>query len=427
MKTIIPYLLCLMSIPLAAQFNSYILPKATGKIVIDGKLDDADWQKKPLISEFHPFNAPNAELPKTSIWMVQEDDSLVIAAECMEEFPSALVTKAFHDGSVWTDDHVEFFFDTAGERKSCAQILVNSIGTVADGIIARQGTTPDWGWECGAELKTAVLTDRWILEMRIPFSSFLPFTPGTDWTFHVARSRYTMNSLHLTSLKGDIRGFHEMQFFDTLGGIKCEPTGIIVLSQSFGSLFEGQNQATLDLKNDNDSERKLTIALDLASAKGDTTTSRKDFTIPAKSQMTAKIDWKCTLENEGMPISMRLEMNDKRLQSFSTLLKGIRPTLGDLRQNVLSFGQNSPAVAEFPLNILIKDKELTLHWELRTDDGNSFLLSGFTAVSSNQQKIRIYRSFLKPGLYRLHRFLLEDERPIVIREDRIALTQSPWE
>ena len=263
--------------------------------------------------------------------------------------------------------------------------------------------------------------------MRIPFSSFLPFTPGTDWTFHVARSRYTMNSLHLTSLKGDIRGFHEMQFFDTLGGIKCEPTGIIVLSQSFGSLFEGQNQATLDLKNDNDSERKLTIALDLASAKGDTTTSRKDFTIPAKSQMTAKIDWKCTLENEGMPISMRLEMNDKRLQSFSTLLKGIRPTLGDLRQNVLSFGQNSPAVAEFPLNILIKDKELTLHWELRTDDGNSFLLSGFTAVSSNQQKIRIYRSFLKPGLYRLHRFLLEDERPIVIREDRIALTQSPWE
>lgn len=427
MKTIIPYLLCLLSIPLAAQFNSYNLPKATGKIVIDGKLDDADWQKKPLISEFHPFNAPNAELPKTSVWMVQEDDSLVIAAECMEEFPSALVAKAIHDGSVWTDDHVEFFFDTSGERKSCAQILVNSIGTVADGIIKRQGTTPDWGWECGAELKTAVLTDRWILEMRIPFSSFPPFTPGTDWTFHVARSRYTMNSLHLTSLKGSIRGFDNMPFFDTLCGIKCEPTGIIVLSQSFGSLFEGENQATLELKNDNASERKLSITIDLTSPKGNISSSRKDFTIPANGQMTATLNWKCALENEGMPISMRLEMNGKRLQSFSTILNGILPTIGDLNSNALSFGHSSPAVAEYPLNILIQNRELTMQWELWTDDGKKLLLSGYTTIASNQQKIRIFRTFLKPDIYRLRRFLMENEKPIFVREDRIALTTSPWD
>ncbi len=427
MKHLIPCLLCLLSIPLAAQFNSYILPKATGKIVIDGKLDDGDWRGKPLISEFHPFNAVHSELPKTSVWMVQEDDSLVITAECMEEFPNALVKKAIHDGSVWTDDHVEFFFDTAGERKSCAQILVNSIGTIADGIIARQGTTPDWGWECGAELKTAILTDRWILEMRIPFASFPPFTQGTDWTFHVARSRYTMNTMHMTSLKGRITGFHEMQLFDTLCGIKCEPTGIVVLSQSFGTRFEGENQATLDLKNDNDSERILTVIIDLASPTGDISTSRKEFTIPPKGQMTATVNWKCMLENEGMPISMRLEMNGKRLQSFSTLLNGILPTLGDLRQNVLSFGQSSPAVAEYTINLLIANRELTMQWELWTDDGKSLLLSGHTAVLSNQQKLRIFRSFLKPDFYRLRRFLIENGKPMVAREDRIALTSSPWD
>ena len=389
MKNIIPYLLCLLSIPLAAQFNSYNLPKATGKIVIDGKLDDGDWQGKPLISEFHPFNVINSELPKTSVWMVQENDCLVIAVECMEEFPSALVKKAIHDGSVWTDDHVEFFFDTAGERKSCAQILVNSIGTIADGIITKRGNEPDWTWECGAELKTAVLTDRWILEMRIPFSSFPPFTPGTDWTFHVTRSRYTMNTMHLTSLKGSIKGFADMHFFDTLGGIKCEPTGIVVKNQSFGSFFEGANQATIDLKNDNDSERKLAIAIDLTSQNGKIITTRKDFTIPAKSQMTATLNWNCALENEGMPISMRLEMNGKRLQSFSTLLKGILPTLGNLRQNILTFGQTSPAVAEYTINLLLADRELTVQWELWTNDCKSLLVSGSTTVASNQQKIRI--------------------------------------
>lgn len=427
MKTIIPYLLCMLSIPLAAQFNSYNLPKATGKIVIDGILNDGDWQGKPLISEFHPFNVINSELPKTSVWMVQEDDSLVIAVECMEEFPTALVKKAIHDGSVWTDDHVEFFFDTAGERKSCVQILVNSIGTIADGTIKRQGTEPDWTWECGAELKTAVLTDRWTLEMRIPFSSFPPFTPGTDWTFHVARSRYTMNTMHLTSLKGNIRGFDNMPFFDTLGGIKCEPTGIVVINQSFGSFFEGANQATIDLKNDNDSERKLAIAIDLTSQNGKITTTRKDFTIPAKGQMTATLNWNCALENEGMPISMRLEMNGKRLQSFSTLLKGILPTLGDLRQNVLPFGQTSPAVAEYTLNLLLADKELTVQWELWTNDSKKLLVSGRTAVASNQQKIRIFRTFLRPDIYRLRRFLLENGKPLVIREDKVALTSSPWD
>ncbi|MBR4865274.1 MAG: hypothetical protein IKU11_01190 [Clostridia bacterium] len=172
MKTILPYLLCLLSLPLLGQFNSYNLPKATGKIVIDGKLDEPDWKQKPLISAFRPFNVINSEIPQTSVWMLQEEEALVIAVECMEEFPNALVTKAQHDGGIWNDDHVEFFFDTAGERKSCVQILVNAKGVVADGIIARHGEEPDWKWECGAEVKTSVQSDRWLLEMRIPFASF---------------------------------------------------------------------------------------------------------------------------------------------------------------------------------------------------------------------------------------------------------------
>ena len=427
MKTILPYLLCLLSLPLLAQFNSYNLPKATGKIVIDGKLDESDWKRKPLISEFRPFNVINSEIPQTSVWMLQEEEALVIAVECMEEFPNALVTKAQHDGGIWNDDHVEFFFDTAGERKSCVQILVNAKGVVADGIIARHGEEPDWKWECGAEVKTAVQSDRWLLEMRIPFASFPSSPLASDWPFHVARSRYTMNAMHLTSLKGDIKGFHDMHLFDTLCGIKCEPTGILVQHQSFGSLFEGKNQASLTIKNENATECQLHIAVEVATKDGAPTSWQKDFTIQGNATTTATLDWQCLLANEGQAITMRLEMNGKRLQSFSNILKGILPTIGDLRHNALSFGNTVPAVAEFPLNLRIENRNLTMLWELWSDDGKTNIASGRTAVSSNQMKLRIFHSFLKPDLYRLRRFLLEDGKPIVAREDRIALTPSPWE
>ena len=427
MKTILPYLLCLFSLPLLGQFNSYNLPKATGKIVIDGKLDEPDWKQKPLISAFRPFNVINSEIPQTNVWMLQEEEALVIAVECMEEFPNALVTKAQHDGGIWNDDHVEFFFDTAGERKSCVQILVNAKGVVADGIIARHGEEPDWKWECGAEVKTAVLSDRWLLEMRIPFASFPSSPLAPDWPFHVARSRYTMNAMHLTSLKGDIKGFHDMHLFDTLCGIKCEPTGILVQHQSFGSLFEGKNQASLTIKNENATERQLHIAVEVATKDGAPTSWQKDFTIQGNATTTATLDWQCTLAHEGQPISMRLEMNGKRLQSFSNILKGILPTIGNLRHNALSFGNTVPAVAEFPLNLRIENRNLTMLWELWSDDGKTLVASGHTAVASNQMKLRIFHSFLKPDLYRLRRFLLEDGKSIVAREDRIALTPSPWE
>ena len=427
MKTTLAYLLCLLSLPLLAQFNSFNLPKATGKIAIDGKLDEPDWKARPLVSEFRPFNVVNSEIPATNVWMLQEQDALVIAVECMEEFPNALVTKALHDGSVWTDDHVEFFFDTAGERKSCVQILVNAKGVVADGIIPTHGATPNWGWESEAEVKTDVLADRWILEMRIPFASFPTSPLAPDWPFHIARSRYTMNTMHLTSLKGNLQGFHDMQFFDTLCGIKSEPTGIIVLNQSFGPLFEGENQASLTLKNENNTERQLNIAVEVASPKGTPTTWQQAFTIKGNTTMTATINWQCSLANEGQPISMRLEMNGKRLQSFSDLQKGILPTLGNLRHNAISFGNSTPALAEFPINLHLDNRNITMLWELWTDDGKALVISGHTAVASNQMKLRIFQSFLKPDLYRLRRFLLEDGKTIVAREDRIALTPSPWE
>ena len=434
-RHLIPLLLCIAILPALAQYNSYNLPKATAKITIDGRLDEPDWQKPPLISEFHPFNAILSEIPETKVWMVQEEDSLVIAVESMEEFPGAMVARASHDGSVWTDDHIEFFFDTAGDRKSCVQILVNSKGTVADGIL-RPDAAANWDWECNAELKTAVLTDRWILEMRIPFASFPPMVPGADWPFHITRSRYTMNTMHLTSLKAKLNGFHEMQYFDSLCGIRCEPTGIVVRHQAFNSIaqkeselpfFEGKNTASITLANENNVTKRVNAYVDVTAPDGNVTTTSATLEIPANSTIIANIPWLCTLAHEGSPITVRMEMEGRRLQSFSTAIRGIQPTLGNLRMNAISFSNTTPAVAEFPINLVIAERELTLLWELWSQDGSKMLASGQTALSRNEMKIRIFKSFMKPALYRLRRFIVEEGKTMVSREDIIAITASPWD
>jgi len=411
-----------------AQFNSFNVPKASGPIVVDGKLTEKDWQTKPLVSEFRPYERIASEIQLTRIWMVQEPDALVIAGECMEEFPNALVAKASHDGSVWTDDHLEFFFDTAGQRQSCVQLLVNSKGTLADGVIRKPNTNPDWSWESEAEVKTTVGADRWCLEMRIPLAVFPQLPTGNDWTFHVARSRYTMNTMHLTSLKGHITSFHDMKAFDFLCGIGSEPTGLVTLSQSFGAMYEGGNTAVVTIKNDNDTAKTVVVQLDVTQSDGSVKSVSDSKSLAPKSQSDIRIPWTCALSQEGKPISMSISLNGKRIQAFSGAQFGIKPVLGALVRNVLYFDNRNPAVAEYDLNYDLSKGEMTVQWELWSEDGSKLAVTGSVLARSNKQLNRIYCTFLKPGLYTLRRYLISTttKKALAASEEKVELVLSPW-
>ncbi len=430
MRTFILALICTVTC-IHAQISSYIVPKTTAPIVVDGKLDEPDWKKAPLIDEFQPWGGgAKSELAPTRVWFVQEADALVIAAECMEEFPNALLARAVHDGPIWNDDHLEFFFDPAGERKGFVQILINCKGTVCDLSVKRidgRGVS-DFGWESDAEVKTSIGQDRWCLEMRIPFANLPPSTPGADWTFNVVRSRYTMATQNMTSLKSPVKSFHEIESFDFLCGIKGDPTGIQMVSQHFGTTFEGKNTAAITLKNTNDMPKKLTVTMEIAGDDGKPKQFAVTDTIEASSAKTISVPWFCTLAAEGKSMTMKVEMDGKRIQAFSTLLKHVLPFIGDLETNVLTFDDHAPAVAVFNINAAL-DNPMTLFWELWAKNGAAApIVSGRIAVQANDMRIRIYRTFLPPGIYTLRRYLFDDVtgKRIAVKDTVVALIHSPW-
>ena len=266
------------------------------------------------------------------------------------------------------------------------------------------------------------------MEMRIPFANLPLSAPGVDWTFHVARGRYTMSTQNMTSLKSPIKGFHEIESFDFLCGIKGEPTGIQTVAQDFGTPHEGTNVASITLKNTNDTPRTLTVTMEISDGNGQPKHFAVTETLPKTSSKTIKVPWNCTLAAAGRPMSMKVEMDGKRIQSFSTLLRKVNPMLGPLHRNVLYFNGHTPAIADFDVNVHF-DRPLTLLWELWPRDGaKAPVASGRTVVQTQAMRIRIFDTFLQPGIYTLRRYLFDDatgERHAVNDID-VSLIHSPW-
>ena len=127
-------------------------------------------------------------------------------------------------------------------------------------------------------------------------------------------------------------------------------------------------------------------------------------------------------------MSMKVEMDGKRIQAFSTLLKKVNPLLDQLNCNVLFFDGQTPAVADFNVNAIL-DSPLTLLWELWPHDGaKAPIASGRTSVQAQSMRIRIYDTFLQPGFFTLRRYLFDDttgER-IAVNDTEVSLIHSPW-
>ena len=428
---IILFTMLCAAIGVHAQLCSYVVPKATAPIVIDGKLDESDWKKAPLVDDFQPWGGGNkAELAPTRVWIVQEKDALCIAAECIEEFPNAMLAKAVHDGPTWNDDHLEFFFDTAGERKNFVQIVVNCKGTVSDLSVEKidgRGVS-DFGWESNAEVKTTIGQDRWCMEMRIPFANLPPATPGMDWTFNIARGRYTMATQNMTSLKSPVKSFHEIEAFDFLCGIKGEPTGIQTVAQDFGAPHEGKNTSSITLKNTNNVPKEVTVTIEVVGDDGKTKQFALTETLPPAATKAIQVPWFCTLAAEGKPMTMKVELAGKRIQAFSNILKKVNPYLGPPKCNVAFYNDRMAAVVSFNVNAVL-DTQKTLYWEVWSKGAAPQLVtSGKTAVHACEMSIRVYETFLTPGLYTLRRYLFDaatGER-IAVNDTEVALVFTPW-
>ncbi|MGA9719575.1 MAG: carbohydrate-binding family 9-like protein [Acidobacteriaceae bacterium] len=206
-------LLCLAALAISASAQaplpqplSYECHRTTTPIHIDGKLDDAAWQKAPWTSDFVDIEGASKPTPRfrTRAKMLWDDKYLYIAAELEEPNVTGTLTK--HDSVIFKDNDFEVFIKPLPETESYYEFEINALNTGWDLFLPKpynEGGRADNSWDIEG-LKTAVAvqgtlnhpgdTDRgWTVEIAYPLDAFgsrqhvPPPQKGTVWRINFSR------------------------------------------------------------------------------------------------------------------------------------------------------------------------------------------------------------------------------------------------
>jgi hypothetical protein len=140
---------------------------------IDGLAEDPCWSEAQVLGDFVKLPAAASALYRTEVRFAYDDRALYAAFTAFQDRKSLWrESDGSRDGRIWNDDAVELFLnrpDAAG--KKYVQIIVNPWGAIFDMYDGNAKFNAD------LTLKTAILEDRFVVEMAIPWASLPEMSP----------------------------------------------------------------------------------------------------------------------------------------------------------------------------------------------------------------------------------------------------------
>ena len=187
---------------------------------IDGDLSDEAWKDAAKINQFYQCIFTMRVVPaegESEVYVGYVGKNLYIGVKGYEESTKDLTAQyKKRDDPVHLDDCAEIFLDTSHDYNSYYQIVVNSIGTIADYASERTRTTITQGWNGTYRVATKVEEKFWTLEIEIPLKEVgaTKVRKGTIWGFNVSRVRIAHKGeydqwvpTYGSSLRPDLFGF----------------------------------------------------------------------------------------------------------------------------------------------------------------------------------------------------------------------------
>jgi hypothetical protein len=169
--------------------SNAVVRRVTGKIEIDGILDDPAWQESPSIGNLTQVEPKPGEPPTeaTRVWLAHNKDFLYIAVRCEDRDPKQIVaTEMRRDAMLMDNDNIEITLDTYHDHRNAYLFSTNAAGALVDGRITenQMGSTE---WDGIWIVRTHIDEKGWSAEFEIPFKT-IGFNPGlTDWGFNISR------------------------------------------------------------------------------------------------------------------------------------------------------------------------------------------------------------------------------------------------
>ena len=179
---------------IAARPRAVRLDAAEAAPRIDGRLDDAVWQRAPVHDAFVQFlpvdRKPAPPAYRTTLQVVIADDAITFGIRAFDPSPADIRAPLTRRDQVRRDqDFVSVILDPVGTRRSAQFVRINAAGVVADGVFIADTDNEDFSPDFEVEAAVQRLPDGYSVELRLPMVALrYPFEGGLPWRVMVARS-----------------------------------------------------------------------------------------------------------------------------------------------------------------------------------------------------------------------------------------------
>lgn len=180
--------------PLLAQNvkKEIFAKRIESEIDLDGSDNDKEWLSIPGDSSFLQIDPDPGSPPafKTVIKVAYSASDLYVLFICYDSEPDKLVTRELkYDGFTSGDDNVKLIIDTFVDERNGYWFATNPLSVKNDALVSGRGYDSfNEDWDAIWEVKSAIHSDRWCAEFRIPLSSLkFPGTPTQKWGINFQR------------------------------------------------------------------------------------------------------------------------------------------------------------------------------------------------------------------------------------------------
>ncbi len=156
--------------------------RATGPIVVDGKLDDAGWNDIPRAGNFVEHQpGDQVQPPQPTEAMLTYDDNYLYAAFICYDDPAEVRASYSERDRIWSDDYVLLTLDTFGDQNCAFEIGSNAYGVQGD-LLWSAGRGEDSTYDLVYHTSGRITDEGWQVEFAIPWTSLrFPDKPQQEW------------------------------------------------------------------------------------------------------------------------------------------------------------------------------------------------------------------------------------------------------
>jgi len=207
-----------------ARFERRLTAKRTaGAIVIDGRLDEADWRNAPLATDFLQ-NDPREGEPAsaaTEVRVLYDDENLYFGAIAYDAEPDKLVINDLtRDFNARAGDSFGIVLDTFHDERNGYMFQTNPAGAKFDAQFINEGREFNMNWDGVWYAESRVTELGWITEIAIPFET-LRFNDAAPqvWGINFLRLNRRLNENSYWAPLPRIHNFARVSLAGTLQGL----------------------------------------------------------------------------------------------------------------------------------------------------------------------------------------------------------------